>query len=45
MMYVDVSESVFEQILAAAVSYGYWVLFGVVCFLMMFPEYILMSCV
>jgi len=38
---VDVLECVFLEILAAAVSYGHWVFFGVVCFLMMFPEYIL----
>jgi len=43
---VVVLESVFVQILAAAVSYGYWIFF--VCsvfFLVMFPEHILMSCI
>jgi len=40
---VVVLESVFLQMLAAAVSYGYS--FCVVCFLIIFPEYILMSCI
>ena len=40
---VVVLESAFLQILAAAVSYGYSLC--VVCFLIMFPEYILMSCI
>ena len=35
-----VLESVFLKILAAALSYGYWVIF-----LIMFPEYILISCI
>jgi len=40
-----VSESVFLQILAASVSYGYWVFFVCNMFLIMFPEYIPMSCI
>ena len=42
---VVVLESVFLQILAAAVSYGYCVFVVCSMFLIMFPEYILMSCI
>jgi len=41
---VVVLERVFLQILAAAVSYGYWIFF-VCSMFFMFPEYILMSCI
>jgi len=45
MTCVVVSESVFLQILAAVVSYGYSVFLACSIFLIMFPEYILMSCI
>jgi len=38
-----VLESVFLQMLAGAVSYGYWVFFVCGMFLIMFPAHILMS--
>jgi len=45
MTCVVVLEIVFLQILAAVVSYGYSVFLECSIFLIVFPEYILMSCI
>jgi len=42
---VVVLETVFLQILAGVVSYGYRVFLVCSIFLIVFPEYILMSCI
>ena len=45
MTCVVVLETVFLQILAAVVYYGYRVFLVCSIFLIVFPEYILMSCI